>query len=349
MNGREEGVNMNHLKKRVLSIFLLISLLVLTACGNSKSTSSASESEKETTKIRIGTVTWIGYSGLWLAQDLGYFEEEGLEVDYSTIEDTAQIKSSLASNKIDAMATTIDSLPRSLTEGLALKAVFGLDQSQGADGIIAKKEIEDVSDLKGKEVAVEVGSVSEWFLANVLSDHGLSLDDVKVKEMTSSEAGAAFSSGKVDAAVTWEPWLSNAEASDFGKVLVSSADYPDLIVDVFAFGEKFIEDNPEAVKAFAKAYDRAVTYLNENPEEAYEVLGKRINGSADDAKAQLEGLHIMTIDDSKEFFGTTSDPGSALELAETAAGLWFEKGVMKEEADPEKVKGAIDPSFISEN
>lgn len=336
--------------KKILNVrntllFVLISaLLTLTACGGSQQESA---SAADMTDVKIATVTWIGYSGLWLAEDLGYFEEEGIKLDSKIIEDSSQIKSSLASGQIDGLATTIDSIPRHYVEGLDVKTVFALDQSYGADGIVAKNEIESIGDLKGKDVAVEVGNVSEWFLANVLASEGLTLEDINIKEMTSSEAGAAFVSGNVDAAVTWGPWLSNSKDTDFGKVLVDSSQFPDIIVDVFGFSGAFVEENPEAVDAFIKAYDRGVAYLHENPEESYEILAKRINGEPADAEAQLAGLKIMSASDSKEFFGTADSPGKGYELAEVASDFWMEKGVITEDINIDDVKASIDPSFVS--
>src|SRR5207253_2486605 len=90
--------------------------------------------------------------------------------------------------------------------------VFPIDASVGGDGILAKSTIKTVQDLKGQKVAVNQGSVSEWFLAQVLKKNGLSLSDVTEQNMKSGEAGAAFVAGQVDVAVTWEPWLSKAKA-----------------------------------------------------------------------------------------------------------------------------------------
>lgn len=333
--------------------FFIVSVcfvIIIAGCGKAstvgKNSEEGAKSSAQTT-IRIGTVTWIGYSGLWLAQDLGYFEEENLKVDYSTIDDTSQLKSAFASNKIDGMASTIDSIPKHVSEGIPLKIVFALDHSNGADGIVALKNIKSVKDLKGKDVGVEIGSVSEWFLANILKENGLSLDDLNIKEMTSSDAGAAFVAKKIDAAVTWEPWLSNAQKSGYGKVLISSKELPDLIVDVFGFSEDFINKNPDAVKAFIRAYDKGVQYLNENPEEAYKIIAKRINGTTEDVKKQLEGLKIMTVSDSKKFFGTPDQPGRGYELAEIAANFWYENGVLKDKVDESKIKESIDSSFLT--
>lgn len=298
--------------------------------------------------MRIATTTWVGYAGLWLAKDLGYFDEAGLDVHYSIIDDVGQIQNALASNNIEGMATTIDGLPRYASKNIPIKTVFALDHSNGADGLITTNDIKSVSDLKGKEIAVENASVSEWFLANVLKKNGLSLNDVKLKNMSASDAGSAFVAKKIGAAVTWEPWLSNAKKTGFGTVLVDSSKYPDAIVDVFGFNKTFIAQHPDTVKTFVQMYDKGVTYLKQHPTEAYTMLAKHYNESAEEVKGQLEGLQIMSVSDSKTFFGSSSNPGLGYQLAEEASNVWFEQGILNQKVDKTQINELIDPSYLSQ-
>lgn len=72
-------------------------------------------------------------------------------------------------------------------------------------------------------MAVHVGSASQFFLSVLLRDAGLSEKHVQAVNMTHGDAGAAFVAGRVDAAVTWEPWLSKGKAAPHGHMLVDSA------------------------------------------------------------------------------------------------------------------------------
>jgi NitT/TauT family transport system substrate-binding protein len=79
-----------------------------------------------------------------------------------------------------------------------------LEDIASAEALVARNGsgVNTIADLKGKTVAVNQGSVSEWFLAQVLEKNGLHLSDVKEQNMKSGEAGAAFVASKVDVAVT---------------------------------------------------------------------------------------------------------------------------------------------------
>ncbi|MBM7632810.1 ABC transporter substrate-binding protein [Geomicrobium sediminis] len=329
--------------KKTLAFPLIAVLTLMTACNNSDEPSAtgeaANDSSGDLAPMSVGMVTWIGYSGLWVADEQGFFEEEGLEVEFNTIEDSTQIRNTLASGQLDGIATTMDSAAR-YADDIPMQVVLGLDKSTGADGIIVSNDIQSVDDLAGRDVAVEFGNVSEWFLAQVLQDHDMSLDDINPVEMTSSDAGAAFASGNIDAAVTWEPWLSQADASDDGQLLTSTADYPSIIVDVFGFHDDYIAEHPESISAFITAYDKGIEFINTNPDEAHDIIGSKTNLSAEEAAEQLQDITLMSASDSVEFF-----ENDATDVIESAADFWYEQGETSERLD---VTNKIDPEFVQQ-
>ncbi|MBW9235287.1 ABC transporter substrate-binding protein, partial [Leptospira santarosai] len=106
------------------------------------------------------------------------------------------------------------------------------------------------------------------------------------------DAGAAFAAGKVDAAVTWEPWLTKgAEAN--GKVLLTTKDLPGIILDTVAFKEDVIKDRPEDIKAFVKAMGEAMDYWKENEKEANEIMAKGLNIDVKEFEATVTGFEIL--------------------------------------------------------
>jgi len=186
--------------------------------------------------------------------------------------------------------------------------------------------------------------VSEWFLAQVLQKNGLSLSDVKEQNMKSGEAGAAFVAGQVDVAVTWEPWLSKAKARTDGRVLVSSKEYPDLIMDSFAFRKDFVDKYPATVKEFMKAYYDAFDWFQKNTSEALGIVAKATAESADDVKADLETLTLFDLKKGKEIMGTKSAPGKINDNVKAAGDFWKAQGKID---SPVKPADAVNADFIN--
>jgi len=192
-------------------------------------------------KLSIGHTTWVGYGTLYLARDLGYFKDAGLDVELTTIEEASMYMAAQASGQLSGSASTIDEILKYRSKDFCFKAVAALDESHGGDGIVMSKDIADIKGLKGKSVAVNEGSVSQFWLSYLLKNAGMSMADVEVQNMTADDAASAFIAGRVPAAVTWEPNLTMVKQKGAGKVLVDSSSTPGVIVDVVALDCDVIE------------------------------------------------------------------------------------------------------------
>ncbi|HEV2012568.1 MAG TPA: ABC transporter substrate-binding protein [Candidatus Dormibacteraeota bacterium] len=327
-------------KRSLLPLFILLAI-VLSACGSSTSTSG---STKYSGTIHIASSTWTGYALIYLANSKGIWKNHGLDVNFKDVEDPNDRFIALAAGRLEGMASTVDAFARQQSNGVAAVEVFPIDASVGGDGILAKNTIQTVADLKGKTVGVNQGSVSEWFLAQVLQKNGLSLSDVKETNMTSGAAGAAFVASKLDVAVTWEPWLSRAKARTDGHILVSSKSYPDLIMDSFAFRKDFVQKYPDTVKEFMKAYYDAFTWMQQNQAAALKIIGDAVGESATDVQADLSTLTLFDLSTSKQVMGTSSSHGKIYDNVKAAADFWKAQGKIDTTVNP---SDAVDPSFIN--
>jgi NitT/TauT family transport system substrate-binding protein len=326
-------------KRLILPLFILVAL-VMSACGSSNTTGST----KYSGTIHIASSTWTGYALIYLANAKGIWKQHGLDVNFKDIEDPNDRFIALAAGRLEGMASTVDAFARQQSNGVPAVEVFPIDASVGGDGILASNTIQTVADLKGKTVGVNQGSVSEWFLAQVLEKNGLHLSDVKEQNMTSGAAGAAFVASKLDVAVTWEPWLSKAKVRTDGHVLVSSRQYPDLIMDSFAFRKDFIQKYPDTVTEFMKAYYDAYNWMQSNKTEALQVIGNAVQESPDDVSADLSTMTLFDLSTGKQVIGSSSSHGKIYDNVKAAADFWKAQGKIDTTVNP---SDAVDPSFIN--
>ena len=170
-----------------------------------KNDNSASELE-----LKIGLNPWIGNGIYYVAQEKGFFAQEGLDIEIIPYEDGGVGKQLLLTGKIDVLDLTPETAVVLADSGAKIKVIGMMDTSIGADGIIATNEIKTLADLKGKKVAFENGSPSHLLLSYLLDQQGLTTKDLVEVNLPAPDAGASFVSGSVEAAVTWEPWLSKA-------------------------------------------------------------------------------------------------------------------------------------------
>jgi NitT/TauT family transport system substrate-binding protein len=313
----------------------------MSACGASN---TGSTSTKYSGTIHIASSTWTGYALIYLANAKGIWKQHGLDVNFKDVEDPNDRFIALAAGRLEGMASTVDAFARQQSNGVPAVEVFPIDASVGGDGILAANTIGTVADLKGKTVGVNQGSVSEWFLAQVLEKNGLHLSDVKEQNMTSGAAGAAFVASKLDVAVTWEPWLSKAKARTNGHVLVSSKSYPDLIMDSFAFRKDFVQKYPDTVKDFMKAYYDAFTWMQANQTDALKLIGDAVQESPSDVSADLSTMTLFDLSTGKQVIGTSSSHGKIYDNVKAAADFWKAQGKIDTAVNP---SDAVDPSFIN--
>ena len=293
--------------------------------------------------LRLGYSTWVGYGPLFLARNYRYFDEAGVNVDLIKVENPSERFATLASGRLDGLVTTLDTMSQYWKPSFMVRAVLGLDDSKGGDGIVAKNTIRTVKDLRGKTVAFREGSVSHFFLSVLLRQNGMTEKDLHGVNMGQDDAGRAFLAGKVDAAVTWEPWLTQAKGASGGHILVDSGQTPGLIVDILLFRRDVIQAHPDAVKGVIAAWYQAIEYWKKSPDDANGIMAQAVGGWLKDVKTfkeTLDGVRYYDEAINKRYM----EPGGQMYVtAQNAIDIWTALGKIKE-----KVAAAdlIDPQFV---
>jgi NitT/TauT family transport system substrate-binding protein len=317
---------------------LIVPTLLIAGCAEAPQ-------EKELKDFKLSVNTWVGFGPFYLAEEMGFFEEEGLDVDIIVMEGTAERKSSMITNRIDALGDTVDLLVLARDQKVPGVAVLEVDLSDGADGLIATEEIQSLADLKDGKVAAQKNFVGESFLLYLLKKNGMSVDDVTIIDTESGAAGAAFVAGQVDAAVTWEPWLSKAKERQGGHVVVSSADEPGVIVDILTINENVLQNRPDEVKALMRAWFKAIDYWESNKDEANAIMTKNYDMPVEEFADIISGVKWPSYQDNLEYFGTSDNPGKIYEVADVFSEVFLETGSITAKPDMNK---AVDESLLVE-
>lgn len=333
-----------YVSRQVVRVLTLIALLSLGTWGTGRTAPVSAAPAHQSTKFRIAFSTWTGYGPLVVGVKKGFFSKAGLDVSYTVVEAASARQAALRANQLDGAATTIDTFTRWAAQNTPIQVILGIDRSAGGDGIVAKKGITTVQQLRGKSVAVSKGTVSEFFFDYVLKQNGMTINDVQLKDMPDSgAAGSAFVAGRVDAAVTWEPWLTRAARTSFGHILVSSAKYPNIIVDALGLRGDFIRSHPAAVRSFVRAYYQAVNYTETHPAAANAIIGKYVGETPAQVAGDLTKVPLMTLAISKRYFGSAQSHGPVYKVARSSANFWLRLKIISRMPN---INTLINPSFL---
>jgi NitT/TauT family transport system substrate-binding protein len=330
---------------RLITVLLVVAMVAIIAagCSSNQAVQQQKTAEKKPQSIVIAYTPWTGYSALFIAKEKGMFKNRGVEVELQSIEGVGDRKQALVAGKIQAMAASLDVSVSAAGEGVPMKFVWAFDASNGADGLIVKKDITSVADLKGKEVAYHKGSASHFFLSTILEKAGMTDKDIKAVDMKASEAASAFMAGKIDAAVTWEPHLSKAVAAG-DKVLSSTKDTPGLIADVLAFREEYVVSNPETVQAVVEALAEATEFLNKNPEESSKILAVAFKMKPEEVLADIQTIKFYDLKGNLEFYGSKDKPGAIYDVGKRAGAFYVNLKLLSQAPDLSKF---VDDTFIN--
>ena len=336
---KENTVSRIGLYSKAIMLLTLAGMVITGAgCGNPPVKPVAQESPKPA--LKIATFTWPGHGPFYVAKEKGFFKEAGIDVELSRIDGVSERRAAIQAGRVDAIATGLEEVVILRANGVDLKAVLETDQSNGADGLVAKKTIQQIGDLKGKTVAYEEGSPSHIFLTQVLKRAGLTTKDVEPKYMSPEDAGAAFTSGKVDAAVTWEPWLTKAKEMTDSHLLISTAEEPGLIAAVLAVRADTLKNRREDWVAVLRAWFKAVDFCKNRPDEANQIMANVFELPSADIAKMLQKDLIAGEKENRAYFGEVDGQGMAYQFHKAISAEWQAGGLIKA---IEPSGNAIDP------
>ncbi|MCM0755894.1 ABC transporter substrate-binding protein [Desulfovibrio aminophilus] len=294
--------------------------------------------------LKIAHATWVGYGPLYIAKEQGIFQNNGLNVELTVIEDESQYAAAMASGSIDGVGNVLDREVIHYAKGTPEMVVCAMDESAGGDGIVASGAIKTLADLKGKTVGLDKSTTSYFFFLTALKKAGVAENALTIQEMAASDAGAAFVAERLDAAVTWEPWLTKASERKGGHVLVTSRDFPRTIVDVLVLRKEAVEKNPGADAALAKSWNEAVAWYKANPDAGNALMAKAMGLKTEEMADMAKGVRFFGKTENLDFFDRRK-PGNIFEVAARAGAFWQAKGIISKTLD---VDGLISDKAVTE-
>ncbi|TAG09707.1 MAG: hypothetical protein EAZ42_05890 [Verrucomicrobia bacterium] len=280
---------------------------------------------------RVGYNNWVGFIAFFTAQENGAFKKAGLNVVGKSFAAPGEGLVPLLSGDLDAHLTTLDSvILKAANAPGKISIVTLLDTSAGADALVAKKSITQLSELKGARIAVTVGECNDVLLGKALKKAGLARTDVKIANLDPDAAGAALKAGSVDAAVTWEPWISQLAGESGANVIFSSKDTPNLILDCLATPAD--DKRAEETKKFIAVLDETTKSIKADPEAAAKLISKALEVPAADIVDMLTKLNLYDSSQAKAQMIETVPA-----ISEELVAFFREQGIISAPVDISKI------------
>jgi NitT/TauT family transport system substrate-binding protein len=245
-------------------------------------------------ELRIGINAWPGYEYLTLANQLGYYADQGLAVKLIPFQTLADGRRAFEKGHIDIMAGT-------LMEFYTAREISGInpvvflvaDFSNGGDMLLAHKNIPDVASLKGKKIGLEAGSVDVLTAADALASANLSFNDVILVPLPQPNNIKALLAGNIDAAQTYPPFATKALANPNIIRLFDTSQTPGNIIDLIFARGSILDERKQDLAKVANAFERAIQYQNNHYEDAIARMAKREGLTPEEFIDAQSGLQVI--------------------------------------------------------
>jgi NitT/TauT family transport system substrate-binding protein len=236
--------------------------------------------EKQKLVIAVGGQSQFIYLPLTLAKQLGYFKDEGLDVDIQSFRGGGEAAKALIGGSADVVTGFYDHTIQTQPKGEHLVMVALYDLFPGLVLLVSKRafgQINSIKDLKGKKIGITAtGSSTHFMIGYLLSRNGMKIEDVQVVTAGTGASFVAAMKNTLDAGVTVDPTATTLIQSGEAKVLADTRT-PEGTKDVYggtypAGGnyttKEFIDKNPRTVQHLVNASVRALRWIQTHkPEE----------------------------------------------------------------------------------
>lgn len=296
-------------KKMIAVIACAMTLTsVMAGCGQDKS-KEASKDASSTEIVAYGVIDPQISAQQIIADKKGYFKEEGLNVTNKFIQSGGDMSSLISGGSAQVSFESPYTDIALAANGVGVKIVAPMANIGNTQAVVARKNANIVNgkDLEGKKVGIPAGAGVMIAIRNMCNELNVDINKIQFVTLGPSDAIAALEKGDIDAMACWEPWISNAQ-NNGGKLLFSGLKsyLGDKQGDVnwmnfyttMQVSDTFLKEHPEEVKAMLRALKKATDFINENPDEAAEIIAKEINlDTAQVKKIMSQNQYQMVYDD----------------------------------------------------
>ncbi len=291
--------------------------------------------------VKLGLPHLLADVGFFVAQDRGYFAEEGLAVDFVPTPSLNEVIPAVSTGEMDVASGGIGAaLFNAVARGLPMKMVADrgtLGPGSGYMSLVVRKDllasgrVRDYPDLRGLTIAASsAGAITELVTMKAAERGGLGPSDVKVIYLGIGDTPAALANGSIDGAMALEPNVTLILNQGSGDVFRTTYDIaPNLTVGVVLYADNFARSKPEAAKRFMVAYLRGLrdfndAFFRQPPRGRAEVLAALTNHTSVKDPAVYESMTMP---------GLNPDGGINLASIADAEDWWVQRGEIREPVD----------------
>ncbi len=292
--------------------------------------------------IKITNSVWAPNAYIYIAEEKGFFADEGVDVELFIADDYHSIIQMYKNKEVDGGFFVLMDNLKLLDDGIESKIIMPTEYTFGADAIVGKLEFTTVHDLRGRTIGIDsINSFSHFIVLQILEKHGLGEGDVFFANVPAEQVPNAIRDGKIDAGHTFEPGISEAKQSGY-IVIAGSEEIPGVIIGGLNFHKQTVDERSDDIQKIVNAWVRAKAFAKNNDEEAMGIMSRAFGLTREEFTPYFDGLKILNIAESKALFKKSSQYSIYNSLL-TASNFLVERGQLSHMPNLDDM---IKPQFI---
>lgn len=232
---------------------------------------------------------------VWIAEDMGFFRDQGLDVDVELSQSGLSAVRALLGGQAE-LSTAPDAtfVGQSLARP-ELRFLATISTSE-TTRLVGRKDhgVENAMDLDGKRIGVTLASAGEYFLTRYLALHGISADAPVLIDLTPAEIAEKLVRGDIDAGFTSEPFIGNAEHQLKGNAVTLPGQLDQIYYFMLLSTEPWLKKNPDKAEKVLRALIAAEAFAIEETPEAKAIIQGRFGYQTADLD-RVWHLHNLNI------------------------------------------------------
>ena len=240
-----------------------------------------------------------------VAIEKGFLAAQGLDVKHASEGTATEVLEAMISGSTDFGVASPSRIEVMAAKKLPIKAIALNAYGFTGSVVVPRKDEKSktMADLKGKAIAVQLGTGTYAVWARYLKSQGLSVKDFNIKSIKNPDIPATIESGSVDGAVTWEPSPTRMVAKGIGRVILGPDDLSKPINSPYPFfliaPSRLIDQKPEIVQKVLNAWAQSLKYIRENPDDVARIMT--------DSMKRMRGITLNPADVKREVYLTKYD------------------------------------------
>jgi NitT/TauT family transport system substrate-binding protein len=264
--------------KKILAAIGVIATLALLGFGAWYFSSSQTAYSAKPESITVGAPAIEANAPIYVADDLGYFKKNCLNVTFKTYDSGGAAVPGLLGNETELALASEFVMVNNIFKKGEVRTFGSIDKFENMF-LIARKDrgIGSVIDLRNRTIGVPQGTIADFYLGRYLNLHNMKLADITVVNIRPDHSADALAAGDVNAVVTWHPYLDEISNRYGDRVIVWPIQSSQLTYWNIVSRTDWADSHQETIDRFLLAVAQAVEYTTNHPQETKAIVQKKLN------------------------------------------------------------------------